>query len=138
VDANLLEEHTTLLVLYEEACKTLQHVSILTSVPTEEYLVGTEYGAYAIYGNLPVTQNVQVVIPELVLYEKRRNGTHRTKETTCVGNGVDRQICYDVGTRIVLPYLVARRREEGKEDFVVGMFQTNAFYDGTSLFELTE
>ena len=109
-----MQQLSALLVLYEELSNAMQHLAILLAVPAEEYLILTEYARHAIYWHSTMLQNVEVVVPELLLDEERHNRTHCTQEAARVANGVKRQIAHDVGTLIVLAHLIARRREEGK------------------------
>ena len=109
-----MQQLSALLVLYEELSNATQHLAILLAVPAEEYLILTEYARHAIYWHSTMLQNVEVVVPELVLNEECHNRTHSTQEASRVAYCVERQIAYNVGTLIVLAHLIARRREEGK------------------------
>ena len=51
-------------------------------------------------------QNMQVVVPELVLDEESHHRTYGTQETTCVGDGVEWQIGDDISTLVVLTHLI--------------------------------
>ena len=137
-DADSTQQFLADLVLYEEMGETLQHVTVLTSVPAEEYLSRTEDAADAIDGYTTVFQDMQVVIPELVLDEERHHGTDGSQEATCIGNGVQRQVANDVGSGIVLAHLIARGREERQQDFVLGMILSQLFDQRTALFELSQ
>ena len=118
--------------------ETLQYVTVLTAVPAEEDLSGTENAADAIDGYAAVFQNMQVVIPELVLDEERHHGADVAQEATGIGDGVQRQVADDVGAGIILAYLIARRREERQQDFVLGVILTQLFHQRTALFELSQ
>ena len=107
MDANGVQQFTADVVLHIEPGEALQHVGILTTIPAEEHLSGTEDAADAVDGNAPVLQDVQVVVPELVLDEERHHGTDGAQEATGIGNGVKGQVADDVGTLIVFAYLVA-------------------------------
>ena len=118
--------------------KAVEHTTILTSVPTEEDLVRTENAGHAIDGYAAVFQDMQVVIPELVLDEERHHGADITQEATGIGDGVQRQVADDVGAGIILAYLIARRREECQQDFVLRMILSQLFDQRTALFELSQ
>ena len=55
-----------------------------------------------------------------------------------IPRSVKRQIAYDVGTFIILPYLVARRREKGLQYLILRMCTANLFYQGTTLFKFAQ
>ena len=118
-DANLSQQLTALLVLHEEVGEAVEHTTVLATIPLEEYLVGTEDAGDAVDRHMAVLQDVEVVVPELVLDEERHDGTHRTQEADGVDGGVERQVADDVGTLVVLAHLVARGREEGQQDLVL-------------------
>ena len=81
---------------------------------------------------------MQVIIPELVLYEESHHRTYKSQESSCVGNGVDGKVGDDIGTLIVLAHLITRRREERQQDLVFRMFATQLFHKRPALFELSE
>ena len=134
----LAQQFLTDLVLDEEMCKTLQYMSILTSIPLEEHLFRTEDTGHAIYWHITVTKYMKVVIPEFVLDEERHLRTDGTQEAACIGNSVQRQISDNVGTFVVLPHLIAGWREECQEYLVFGMVTTQLFHQWASLFKLSE
>ena len=87
--------------------KAVQHATILPAVPLKEHLVRTENARYTINRHIPVFQDMQIIIPELILDEERHHRTDGPKETTGVRNGIQRQIGDDIGTLIILTYLIA-------------------------------
>ena len=137
-DAKCLQQFATLFVLYKEVGETLQYAPILPSIPAEEHLLRTEDAADTIHWHLTMLQDVQVVEPELILDEESHAGTHRTQETTGVADGVEGQIADNVGTFVVLPDLIARRREEREQDFILRMLAAQTLHEWTALFELSE
>ena len=78
LDAYLGQQFFTHLILYIETGKAFQHMTILTTIPAEEYLSWTENTADTIDRNATMTQNMQIVIPELVLDEECHDRTHCT------------------------------------------------------------
>ena len=89
-DANFGQQLAADLVLHKEMGEAVEHTAILAAIPLEEHLVGTEDTADAIDRHVPVLQNVQVVIPELVLDEERHHGTDSPQEAAGIGNRVER------------------------------------------------
>ena len=92
--------------------KASQHVPVLKAVPFEENLFLPEYAAYAIYRYSAMAQDVKVIIPELILYEKSLHRAHSAKKTQCICRRIYGQIAHDIGTIIILSHLISRWREE--------------------------
>ena len=67
-----------------------------------------------------MAQDVHVVVPELILDEERHHRSDGTQETACVAHRVERQVTHDVGSLVVLTHLIARGREERKQNFILG------------------
>ena len=137
-DAELCEELAALLVLNEKTREALQYARVLAPIPAEEHLLGAEDAADAVDGHLAMLQDVQVVVPELILDEECHDGPHGTQEPACIADGVEWQIAHDVGTLVVLPDLVARRREEREQDFILRMVAAQPLHERASLFELAQ
>ena len=81
---------------------------------------------------------VEVVVPELVLYEESHHRAHGTEEAARVAYGVERQIAHYVGTLIVLPHLVAGGRKECEQNLVLRMNLTQTLHERASLFEFSK
>ena len=107
VNANGGQQLLADVVLHIEPGEALQHMGVLTTIPAEEHLSGTEDAADAIDGNAPMLQDMQVVVPKLILDEERHHGTDGAQEATGIGDGVKGQVADDVGSLVVLAYLVA-------------------------------
>ena len=83
----------------------------------EEPLGGAEdrrdtVGRYAAFLQLP-----QVRRPELILHEDRHRGLQSLQELFRFSPRSERQVEYGIRMRVVLAHLVARRAEEGHDDF---------------------
>ena len=137
-DANLSQQLAALLVLHEEVGEAVEHTAVLASVPAEEDLIRTEDTRHTVDRHVAVLEDVEVVIPELVLDEERHHRTYRTEEADGIDGRVKGQIADDVGTLIVLAHLIARRREERQQNLVVRMLATQLFHEWTALLELTQ
>ena len=85
-----------------------------------------------------MAQNVKVVVPEFIFYEERHDGMHGTQEASRVAYGVEGQVAHDVCTFIVFSYLIARRREECKQNFIFRMRSPQLFDKRPSLFKLAK
>ena len=59
-------------------------------------------------------------------------------ETARGGGGVEGEVANEVRTFVVFAHFIAGGREEGEEDFALGVFATQAFNERTSLFEFAE
>ena len=59
-------------------------------------------------------------------------------ETARGGGGVEGEVANEVRPFVVFAHFIAGRREEGEEDFALGLFATQAFDERTSLFEFAE
>ena len=88
--------------------ETVQYPSILPTIPLEEHLIWTEYARHTIDGHIPMFQDMQVVIPELILNEESHHGTHQSQETTGIRNRIQWEVSDDVRPFIVFPDLIAR------------------------------
>ena len=106
---NLGQEFLTDLVLHEEMGEAIQHAPILATIPLEEHLIRTENARHAIHGHIAMLEDMQIVIPELILDKERHDRTYQTQETNGIDGSVQRQIADDVGSLIVLTHLIARR-----------------------------
>ena len=82
--------------------ETLQHTPILPAIPTEEYLILTKYAADAKNRNMTVLQDVQIIIPKLILDEESLFRTHQSQKTTGITDCVKRQIANNISTFIIL------------------------------------
>ena len=138
LDAQGAKQQLALLVLHKEGGEARQHLGIAPSVPLEEHLVPAEDARHAVGGHTAVLQHMQVVVPELILDEERHHRAHRAQEAAGVAHGVERQVAHDVGARIVLPHLIARGREERKQDLVFGMDLAQTLHERTPLLELSQ
>ena len=138
MDANLGEQFARALILHEESCEAFQHFAVLSAVPAEENLVGTEDGADAIDRNIAVAQDMEVVIPELILDEERHFRSYGAQESACIVWSVERKIADDVSPLVILSHLIARWREEREEDFEFRTFLSESLDNGASLFKFTQ
>ena len=136
--ANAPQQPYGLLVLHEQVGEAFQHLFIITSVPTEEHLSRTEDGRHAVRRDLTAPQLAQIILPELVLDEERHAGTGQVHETPDVTRCVKRQVTHHVGSLVILPYLVARRREERQQQLILRMQPTDFLHQRTPLLELAQ
>ena len=88
--------------------ETVQHPAILATIPFEEHLVWTEDARHRIDRHPTMFQDMQIIIPELILDEESHHRTDGTKEATGVGNRIQRQIADDIRSFVVLAHLIAR------------------------------
>ena len=87
---------------------------------------------------MTVLQDMQVVIPELILDEIGLDRTYDPQESAGVGNRVERQVADDVGSLVVLAHLVAAGREERQQDFILRVVAPQLFHEWSSLLKLTQ
>ena len=106
-DTDLPQQFPADLVLYEEMRKTVQHPSVLPTIPLEEYLIRTEDARHTIDGHIPMLQDMEVVIPELILDEERRHRTHQSEKTDGIDRSIQRQVADDIRPLVVFPDLIA-------------------------------
>ena len=137
-DTNLGQQFAALLVLHIEMGETTQHPGITAGIPAEENLVGTEDARHAVDGYISAFQDMQIIVPELILDEEGHHRTHQSQETDGIKWRVKRKITDDVGTLIILAHLVTRRREEGEQNLVLRMELAHPLHDGTALFKLAQ
>ena len=83
-------------------------------------------------------QDMQIVVPKLVLDEESHHRVDGTQETASVSDGVERQISDDISTFVVLAHLIARRREECEQDLILRMILAQLFHERAALFELSQ
>ena len=138
VDANLCQQLSADLVLHEEVGKAVQYASVATSIPLEEHLFRSEDARHTIYRHLSVFEDVQVVVPKLILDEECHDWTYGTQETACIHDRVKGQIGNDICAFIVFAHLIARRREERQQNLIFRMFTLQLFHERTPLFKLTQ
>ena len=106
-DANGIQQFAALLVLHIEVRETAQYVGILTTIPAEEYLAGTEDAADAIDWYATMAQDVQVVVPELVLDEEGHDGSYGSEKASGIGDSVQWQVADEICTFVVLAHFIA-------------------------------
>ena len=70
------QQLAALLVLHEEVGEALQDAAILTSIPSEEHLSVAEDARHAVGGHAAMLQDVEVVVPELILDEEGHLGPY--------------------------------------------------------------
>jgi hypothetical protein len=104
----------------------------------EEDLFRPEYRADAIYRYSTMPQDVQVVIPEFVLYEERLHRSHGTQEPSCVSNSIHWQVTDEVCPFVMLSDLISRRREKSKKNLPVRIYAAVFLHDRSSLFEFAQ
>ena len=138
LDAQRSEQQLALLVLHEEGGEARQHLGIVAAVPLEEHLVLAEDARHAVGGHATVLQHVEVVVPEFILDEEGHHRSDRAQEAAGIAHRVERQVADDVGALIVFSHLVARGREEGKQDFVFGMGGADALHQRAPLLKLSK
>ena len=107
IDADGCQQFARLLVLYEEMREALEHVAVLSSVPLEEDLIRSEYRAYAIYRYATMSEDMEVVIPEFILYEERLDRSDGTQEFPGIRDRIDGQITHQVSPVVMFPHLVS-------------------------------
>ena len=83
-------------------------------------------------------QDMQVVVPKLVLDEECHLRTYGSQKAACIANGVEWQIADDVGTLVVLAHLIARGREERQQNLDIWMFALHLLHQRTALLELAQ
>ena len=123
-DTDAFQQFAAHLVLHEETGEAFQHTPILPTIPAEEHLARTEDAAHAVGGHTAMFQDMEVVVPELILDEERHAGTHQSQEAARVAGGIKRQIADDVGSLVVLAHLIARWREECQQNLILWVLAT--------------
>ncbi len=108
------------------------------SPPTEETLAGTVDGTNHIYRNMEQVTSLIEVGPIFILYEESHLWTNESEEAHHITRRIEWQIANDVSSRIILTHLIARGREEGKQNLVFRMLTTETLHQGASLFKLTQ
>ena len=88
VDMDGTEQLAALLVLHEETGDAAQDIAIAHAIPLEKHLARAENAAHAISGHTLLAQEVEVIIPKLVLNEERHDGTSQPQEA----NGIERRV----------------------------------------------
>ena len=138
VEAERGEQFFRLLVLHEHRVERLERPAPHPPVRAEEHGVAAEDGRDDVGADLAAAQLREEVEPEFVLDEDGDLGVCGVEEPACIARGVDRQVEDVVGPGVVLPDLVARRREERDQDLVFGVRPAELFDDRAALLELSE
>ena len=126
------------LVLHEKVCDAAQATGVVAAVPAEEHLVGAEDAAHAVDGDVAAVEHIDVVAPELVLNQHKHFGLCCFDKTTYRRGGVERQVAHHIGHIVVLAHFVARRGEEGEQDFAVGLLAAQALHKRPPLLKLAQ
>ena len=127
-----------LLVLHENRVEGLQRLTPQSAVGAEEDGVAAENRRDDVGADLPSAQFAQQVEPEFVFDEDGDFGTGGVEKPAGMARSVYRKVEDVVRAPVVLADFVARRGEEGDENFEFGVFVPQTFDDGTSLFEFAE
>ena len=131
--ANGGKEFARTFVLHEEMGYAFQTACIIAAVPAEEYLVGAEDARHAVNGNAMLVEHFDIVAPELVLDEIGCLGARHADELAGIECGVEGEITHHICSLVVLAHFVTRGGEEGEQDFLFGMFASEALHEGTPL-----
>ena len=83
-------------------------------------------------------QDMQIIVPKLVLDEECHHRMDCTQETAGIRDGIEWQVGNDISTFIVLADLIAGRREESEQDLVFRMLLAQLLHQGPSLLELSQ
>ena len=88
-------------------CEAFQYATVLMTVPTEEYLIIAENAANTIHRYTTVLEDMQVVVPELVLNKERHLRTNGAQEATRIRDSVQREVADNISSLVVLTHLIA-------------------------------
>ena len=138
VDAYLRQITLGALILHKQMVEIAQHMPISAAIPLEEHLPTAENGRDAIGRDAALVQLVQIVLPEFIFYEKRHAGIHNIQKLLHIARFVERQVADDISSPVVLTHLVAGRREESKQNAVIGVSGTDFLHQRTSLLKLPQ
>ena len=138
VESQRRQQFFRLLVLHEQDVERFERLPPHAAVGTEEDRIAAEDGRNDEGPHMPAAQFREQVQPELVFDEDGDFGVYGVEKPAGVTRGVDRQVEDMVGSGVVFPDFVARRREEGEQDFVFGVFPAQLLDDRAALFELAE
>ena len=95
-------------VLNEQMLEIAQCLGVSLAVPLEEKLVVTENGRYAENLNSAPVQSAQEVGPELILDKESLLYADGVQEPVYVDGSVKRYVADNIGTLVILAYLIAR------------------------------
>ena len=138
VEAQFGQQALRLLVLDEHRVEALQRLAPDAAVGAEENRVAAEDGRDDVGAYRAVAQLGEQVNPEFVLDEDGYLGVGDVEEAAGVRRRVNREVEDVVHAAVVLADFVARRGEEGEQDFVLGVLLAEPFDDGTPLFEFAQ
>ena len=110
---------------------------ITASPRLEESLLRTEDARYQVGRNIPAVQFTQISRPELILDKYRHRGIKNMQEVTSVALGSKWQIHHLVRILIILPQLIAGRREESQQYLKVRFLLFQLLYNRSSLLKLS-
>ena len=137
VEAILSEQINGCLVLHEEMRHRMQLLAEPTTIGTEEERVGLEDERDVEQWDACLLQGPHVIEPKLVFDEESSHEMMPTHPLGGMTGGIGGKISHFVGHRIVLADLIARRREEGQQDFVLRKALFQRLDDRTTLLKLT-
>ena len=132
------EQTLRLLILHEDMTEVTEHWAQHTAVRLKESLMLAEDARDEISGNLPTIQFLKDIAPELVLHEESENRLGDVEESSALGGLVIRQVANDVGTLVVLAYLIARRTEESLQNAILRILLAQCLDEWATLLEFTE
>ena len=102
----------------------------------KEHLVGAEDRRNYIRIHSSFLELRKIIVPKLVLDENGSRRLHRIQKSPGIAAGVHRQIKHCVGTAVVLPKFIARRREKRQDDKTFRRHFPNPFYQRSCLLKL--
>ena len=108
-NTDLRQQFLADLILHEEMREAVQHTSVLTTIPLEKDLIRTENARHTIDRHIPMFQDMEIIIPELILDKEGHHRTHQPEESDGIDGGVQRQITDNIRPFVVFPDLITRR-----------------------------
>ena len=137
-EAGLAQQLHRALVLGEDVGEAAQRPAEKAAPGLKEHLVGPENGRYADGRNLAALELREEVVPELVLYEHGQLGPDGIEEGAGISGRIEGQVEHVGRPGPVAAHFVARGREEGEHQLVVGMLGQVGFHQRPALLKLAQ
>ncbi len=136
--ANLLQQTARSLVLHIERGVAAQYLSEKCAIPAEEMLCRAENRRDNIGVDCAAFQFEKKICPKFVFHENDFARLRKVDKMASISWCVEWQIDHQIHLIVILAHLVARWREERKQNFLLGLAAAQAFNHRSRLLKLAQ
>ena len=114
VDIDNLKQLFRLIILQIQTAKRHKSTAENFAIPSKKDLLFAKYSRDNIGLHPTFTQGIKVIQPEFVFHKKDLFRPDCRDKSIHIFGSIDREICHNIGSRIILPHLIARRGEKSE------------------------